>query len=75
MVETSSSPFGNSTNLVTQKDVSWRICITYRKLNSVTKKNAHPLPQIEDILDTHAGSVFHDAGPGNGISSSRGASL
>ena len=35
-----------------------RLCIDYRKLNSVTKKDAHPLPRIKDIVDTLSGSKF-----------------
>ena len=35
-----------------------RLCIDYRKLNAVTKKDAHPLPRIEDIFDTLTGSKF-----------------
>ena len=41
-----------------KKDGSWRLCIDYRKLNSVTKKDAHPLPRVEDIFDTPAVSKF-----------------
>ena len=35
-----------------------RLCIDYRKLNSITKKDAHPIPGIEDIFDTLSGSKF-----------------
>ena len=55
MVELSSSPFA-SPNILVKQDGSWRHCIDYCKLNSVTKKDAHPLPRIEDIFDTLAGS-------------------
>ena len=29
----------------------WRVCIDYRKLNSVTKKDHYPLPFLEQTLD------------------------
>ena len=58
MVEPSCSPFASPTILVKKKDGSWRLCIDYRKLNSVTKNDAHPLPRVEDIFDTLAGSKF-----------------
>ena len=58
MVEPSCSPFASPTILVKKKDGSWRLCIDYRKLNSVTKKDAHPLPRIKDIFDARAGSKF-----------------
>src|SRR4051812_4813706 len=33
-----------------------RFCVDYRKLNKVTKKDSHPLPRIDDLLDS-----FQDA--------------
>ena len=48
----STSPFASPTILVKKKDGSMRLCIDYRKLNAVTKNDAHPLPRIEDIFDT-----------------------
>ena len=35
-----------------------RLCIDDRKLNTVTKKDAHPLPSIEYFFDTLTGSKF-----------------
>ena len=54
----STSPFASPTILVKKKDGSMRLCIDYRKLNAVTKKDAHPLPRIEDLFDTLTGSKF-----------------
>ena len=56
MVEPSASPFASRTIFVCKKDGTWRLCIDYRKLNTITKKDAHPLPPIEDIFDTLPGS-------------------
>ena len=33
----------------------WRVCIDYRKLNTIRKKNHYPLPFIDQILDRLAG--------------------
>ena len=55
-IEPSISPFANPVILVHKKDGTMKLCINYRKLNVITKKDAHPLPRIEDIFDTLSGS-------------------
>ena len=32
--------------------------VVYRKFNSVTKKDAHSLPRVDDLLDALAGSKY-----------------
>ena len=44
--------------LVRKRDGSTRFCIDYRKVNSVTRKDAYPLPRVDDILDTLGGSKW-----------------
>ena len=58
IVEPLSSPFASPTILVIMTNGSWRLCTDFRNLNSLTKKDAHPLPRIEDIFDTLARSKF-----------------
>ena len=40
--------------LVKKKDGSLRFCIDYRKVNAVTRKDAYPLPRVDDALDALA---------------------
>jgi len=44
--------------LVRNKDGSWRFCVDYRKLNSVTIQDAYPLPRIDGSLDASASSKY-----------------
>ena len=48
VIQPSSSPWASPIVLVKKKDGKYRFCIDYRKLNSVTKKDAHPLPRVDD---------------------------
>ena len=52
------TPFASPIILVKKEDGSMRLCIDYWKLNTVTKKDAHPLPRIKDSFDTLIGFKF-----------------
>ena len=50
VIKSSSSPWASPIVLVKKKDGKYRFCVDYRKLNQVTKKDAHPLPRIDDMI-------------------------
>ncbi|GFV35106.1 hypothetical protein TNCV_1853231 [Trichonephila clavipes] len=58
IVQPSESPWSSPVVLVRKKDGSWRFCVDYRKLNSVTKKDVYPLPRIDDTFDCLKGAKF-----------------
>ena len=56
VIQPSASPWALPIVLVKKKDGKYRFCIDYRKLNNVTKKDAHPLPRMDDLLDALSNS-------------------
>ena len=52
----SNSPWASPIVLVQKKNGTLRFCVDYRKLNAVTRKDAFPLPRVDDTLDTLADS-------------------
>ena len=43
---------------VKKKDSKLRLCVDYRALNEITKKDQHPLPLISEALDRLAGAKY-----------------
>src|SRR6267154_1965864 len=51
-LRSSSSPHGAPVLFVKKKDGSLRLCVDFRGLNKITKKDRYPLPLISDLLDS-----------------------
>jgi len=50
-IRSSKSPFGAPVLFVKKKDGSLRLCVGFRQLNAITRKDKYPLPLISDLLD------------------------
>lgn len=51
VLERSTSGWSSPILMVPKKDSTYRFCVDFRKLNSVSEKWAYPLPIMSDILD------------------------
>lgn len=58
VIQQSDSPWGTPVVLVNKKEGGVRFCIDYRALNAVTRKDAYPLPRIENLLEALDGAKY-----------------
>ena len=58
VIRESSSPYSSPLVIVRKKDGSIRLCVDYRRLNAKTRKDAFPLPRIEESLDSLSGAKW-----------------
>jgi hypothetical protein len=59
MIRPSYSEFGSPMLFVRKANGSLRLCIDYRGLNEVTRKDAYPLPRVDDTLDELKDANFY----------------
>src|SRR5882724_9667131 len=52
LIHPSRSPHGAPVLFIQKKDGSLQLCVDFRGLNRISKKDQYPLPLISDLLDT-----------------------
>jgi hypothetical protein len=52
------SPYASNVVFVRKKNGSLRLCVDYRQLNQLTKKDIYALPRVEDLLDCVTGNKY-----------------
>ena len=58
MVQPSESPWSSPVLIVPKKNGKMRMCVDFRKVNALCKKNAYPIPFIHDILNQLKDAVW-----------------
>ena len=58
LIKPSTSPYGAPVLFVKKKDGSLRLCVDYSGLNRITRKNRHPLPRIDELIDRFRGARY-----------------
>ncbi|XP_028290920.1 uncharacterized protein LOC114454569 [Gouania willdenowi] len=58
VIQESTSAYASPVVLVRKADGSLRLCVDYRKLNAKTRRDAFPLPRIDECFDALHGARF-----------------
>ena len=58
IIRPSHSPYASNLVIARKKDNKIRLCLDYRQLNNISRKDAYALPRITEIFDYLSGSTF-----------------
>lgn len=58
LVLPSRSPWGSPVILVPKKDGTKKLCVDFRKINTLTTPDPYPIPRIDAMIDELAGASF-----------------
>ena len=58
IIECSTSEWAFPIVLVKKKDSSLRMCVDYRRLNTVSEADAYPMPRVDDMIDALGKAKF-----------------
>ena len=58
IIEPSQSPWASNLVVAKKKDGTLRLCVDYRNLNNLTRKDSYPLPRIADCLDALGSAIY-----------------
>ena len=58
VIRPSTSPWASPVVMVKTRDETMRFCVDFRKMNDATIKDAHPLPRIDDTLESLHGAQY-----------------
>ena len=56
IIEPCCGPWASPILLAKKKDGTTRFCVDFRRVNEMTRKDAQPLPRIDDTLDALGGA-------------------
>ena len=61
LIKESYSPFSSGIVMVSKKDGTYRMCIDFRRLNEMTKKDTYPLPRIDQTIESMGSAKYYSS--------------